>query len=374
MDVQQLEAKLQETQEVDAKLDLIEEIAGHYYDQDDYQTALGFYQQGENLATSSNSRAYYVGQKGVCHYLLQQDKPAEEALLAFKRLVRQGGAEVNPELHGLVLYFLGSLYEYRGDVEASLRERQAALKHLKHLPREAQWMLLAGMSRNHADRGDHRRAVEFSARALSLISDGNPELAYLYESMGASYFELGEYEEALRYFCQVLEVDPEFDRKDEIYLQIGRCCRMRLDFQMALSSYLKILELKQLTPPDGGSLAWLYIEIVTCLYHLKDFRKALEYVAAALAGPVEDPEELAELRSHLTNCLHGLGEHRRAVEEGERTLRERSRFKGLELMLPNLALSYYKLNDKENFLRCRERCNQEFPDLSWTRQLNKLAV
>ncbi len=375
MNVKELESKLNRTVDVDVKLDLLEEIAGYYYDKDDYFTASRRYEEAEKLAVADNVKAYYVGQRGVCHYMLGQDGPAEDALLACKRLSHPQEPDFNPEVFARAHYFLGSLYEYRGDPDASLREREVALRHIDHLHREMRWMLLAGMSRNFEEKGDRRRAVQCNMKALSLLGDDSPkELAELYESLGLNYFELGEYEEALSYFSKILEVAPEFERKDDIHVWIGRCCKMRLDFRMALDSYMKILEIKKLSPQPTGDLAWLHIEIASCLYHLKEFHKALEHVQAGLSRPIENREEEAQLRSYLTNCHQALGHYELAVMEGEKTLALAPGFRGLDLMLPNLALSYYHLGDAANFGRCRDQCNRQFPDLGWTRQLNKLTL
>ena len=61
-----------------------------------------------------------------------------------------------------------------------------------------------------------------------------------------------------------------------------------------------------------------------------------------------------------------------AVKSGEETLGISDRFNNIEIMLPHLALSYHELGNTEKFEFYRDRCNREFPDLSWTKQLNKL--
>lgn len=373
MDVKKLEAKLKTATTVESKLALLDEIASYYYEKDNYQKALKYYKKGEELALEGNAQAYYLGQKGICYYLEHQDKGARQALMSAKEMFRLDRADFVPEMYGLVQFFLGSLHEYSGENRSSLEARLDALKYLEHLHPEAQWMLLAGISRNYEEGGENRRAIEYSTRAISLIAKDEPEIAYLYESLGINHHELAEYEKAIEYFSRILEVAPDFERKNEIYFNIGLSYQRLLNFRLALDSYLKMLELKELSS-KGDSLCWLYIEIAHCCYQLKDYDKSLEFVRKALKGPVEEKEELAEIRSYLTNNLHALGKFREAAREGEKTLKISRKFPNMEIMLSNLALCYYNLEKKEKFRFYRDWCNRAFPDFSWTKHLNKLRV
>lgn len=373
MDLKKLEAKLKAAKTVAIKLDLLDEIAGCYYEKDQYQKALKYYAEAEALVPQGNTRAYYLGHQGICHYLLHQDVEAQRALTAAQGMFRSGERDFVPEMYGLVYFFLGSLYEYMGETPPSLEARLEALKYIHQLHREAQWMLLAGISRNYEERGENRKAIEFSNRAISLIGNDDPELAYIYESLGMNHYELGEHQKALEYFSQVLRLNPHFERRDEVYFSIGLCYYRLFDYRLALDSYLKILELKELERKEE-SLGWLYIEIAHCYYQLKEYKKSLLFAQKALKEPIEDRDEVAEIRSYLTNNLHALGKFEEAVREGEKTLKISKKFHNIEIMLSNLALSCYNLNKKEKFKFYRDWCNRAFPDFSWTKQLNKLKV
>ncbi|MCZ6767664.1 MAG: hypothetical protein O7D93_00295, partial [Acidobacteria bacterium] len=82
----------------------------------------------------------------------------------------------------------------------------------------------------------------------------------------------------------------------------------------------------------------------------------------------------AEVHSYLTNNYYALGRYREAVEAGEKTLKISDKFHKMELMLPNLALSCYHLGQEDKFHFYRDWCNRDFPDLRWTRELNKLEI
>ena len=257
--------------------------------------------------------------EGICYFFLNKDQEAHKALLGAKNMLHSDKDDFDPEISGLIHYFLGSLYEYNDENDRSLECRLEAFKHLSQLHREPQWMLLAGMSRNYEQKGYLRNSVKYNTQAISLISNDDPEVAYIFEKLGSTLYELGEYKEAQEYFGRVLEVDAGFERKDDVYFSIGMCHQRLLDYQMALDSYLKLLELKELEP-EKEPLSWLYIETAYCYYHLKEHKHSIEFVEKALQETIEDKEEQAEIQSYLTNNYQALGRHQEAVEAGEKTV------------------------------------------------------
>ncbi len=374
MDVRELERLLETGLSKEGRLDVLDQLAGHYYDLKDYKKAIEYYEKGEQLASRGNPRAYFSGQKGICFYLLQQDERAIQSLLEAKKMFSPAQDEFSADVYGMVHFFLGSYYEYTAQDEPSLQARLEALKYIDDLDQEAQWMLLSGLSRNHERRNEHRKALEYNMQAISLIGRDDPEMAYLYESMGNNHVRLGEYEEALSCYSKLLSCSPQFERLEEIYSKIGLCYQRLLDYRTALNAYLKLLEIKTLRRRDGETLAWLHIEIAHCHYHLNEHAQALEAARLGLAEPEQSKDEQADLRSYLTSCSHALGNHQEAVREGEETLRISESFSKLAEMLPNLALSCYELNQMEKFRFYRDWCNRDFPDSSWTQHLNKLKA
>jgi tetratricopeptide (TPR) repeat protein len=45
--------------------------------------------------------------------------------------------------------------------------------------------------------GHHDEAIQYSQKAIQVLSDNDPGLAYLYESLGNSYMGLKQYHEAI---------------------------------------------------------------------------------------------------------------------------------------------------------------------------------
>ncbi len=96
-------------------------------------------------------------------------------------------------------------------------------------------------------------------------------------------------------------------------------------------------------------------------------RSGLSFQLVQLLGPTE-------IHSYLTNNYHALGRFEEAAKAGEETLAISDQFHNLEIMLPNLAMSHYHLGENKKFRFYRDQCNRDFPNLSWTKQLNKLEA
>ena len=97
MDVKQLEQTLATLQNVQDKLEVLDEIAAHYYEEDNFQKAVTYYQQAEKMAPKGNPRAYYQGLEGICYFLMNQDEKAYLALTGAKAMLRPAEKDFDPE-------------------------------------------------------------------------------------------------------------------------------------------------------------------------------------------------------------------------------------------------------------------------------------
>ena len=88
MDVKQLKEKLIAAQGAQENLEVLDEIAACYYDQDKYQEAVTYYGKAEKLAPEGNPRAYFQGMEGICQFFLNNDQEAHKALLSAKNMLR----------------------------------------------------------------------------------------------------------------------------------------------------------------------------------------------------------------------------------------------------------------------------------------------
>lgn len=368
-----LQQQLRKCPSDEARVELLDEWADELCQADQFEQAISLYARALELETVQNVRAYLAGQMGICYYNLKDDAHAKKFLQEAVHLFDPQKEEFMPDMYGLVNFHLASIQEYEGNPRQALNTRLECLKYEDQLPNESRWVLFSGISRNYEELGKSDKALQFNARALEVIPPDDPNLKYLYESVGMNQFDLGHYDDAQTSLSKVLELDPNFERKDAISSRIGLCQHKLLNHQLALDSYQKILELKKISGGDQD-LCWLYIEIAHCHYRLKQYQKSLEICQHALEEPIRDKRELAEIRSYLTNNFYELGHYEKAVEEGEKTLKISRNFHNLKLMLFSMALSYYKLGDRRNFKKYQDWCQREFPEENLTRYIEGLKL
>ncbi len=372
MDLKEFSARLAGCVSKEDKITLLDEYAGELFEKGEYERACKHYSEALVLEKEPNIRAYFAGQIGICHYNAKNDHDALMNLLKSARLFDPDKPEFMPDMYGFVHFHLGSLFEYHGKLAKSLEARRICEQYVDSQEKDTQWMLYAGISRNYEALGRHDDAIRYSQRAIQVLSDNDPGLAYLYESMGNNYMSLKQYPEAVKYFSKVIELDPNFERLDEIHLKLADCYQQLTNDKMALEAYKKILELKQLTG-KRENLTWLYIKIAHCHFRLEQYEKSLLMTLESLRRPTRNKAERVEMRSFLTNNYYELGRYRDAVQEGEITLRLAKRFPNDQLFYYRLALSYHKLGNKKAFDKYRALCRKMFRDDSWNNYLDKLA-
>jgi len=372
MELRELKAKLRSTTSIQDRISLLDACAEKLSEAARFSEAAGCYAQAFQLAKPANVRAYFAGKIGICRYNAGTDKEALQHLLKAARLFDPGKPEFMPDMYGIVHFYLGSLLEYHGKIAKSLAARHICEKYVETQEKDTQWMLYAGISRNYEMLGQHDEAIRYSQKAIQVLSDNDPGLAYLYESMGNNYMGLKQYHEAIKYFSKVLELDPAFERREDIHLKVAGCYQRLTNDQMALETYEKMLELKHLTG-KRENLIWLYIKIAQCQFRLERFEKSLLTTLEALRRRPRNRLEKAEVRSFLTDNYYELGRYQEAVAEGEKTLKIAKKFPSDNLFYFRMALSYFKLGDKRAFARYRSLCRKRFRDDSWIAFLDKLT-
>ncbi len=372
MELRQFRARLAGAASKEEKIALLDSYAEELFEKGAYSDASKYYQQALALEKLQNGRAYFLGQIGICHYNAGNDQLALKCLLKSARQFDPDKPEFMSDMYGFVYFHLGSLFEYYGKVAKSLEARRICEQYAESQEKDTRWMLYAGISRNYEALGKHDEAIRYSQKAIQVLSDNDPGLSYLYESMGNNYMSLKQYQDALNYFSKVIEVDPNFERLDEIQLKVANCYYQLTNDRLALQTYQKILELKQITGKRQG-LAALRLRIADCYFRLQDFEKSLLAALEILQRPPKDRQERAETRSYLTTNYYELGRYREAAFEGEQTLKLARRFPNDHDFYFRLALSYYKLGDKKAFARYRTICRRLFGEDTWNKYLQKLT-
>ncbi|MBN2319288.1 MAG: tetratricopeptide repeat protein [Acidobacteria bacterium] len=371
MNQKQFDAKLKSATSIEERTALLDAYGEELFNKEKYAVAVRVYSQALTIRNRPNVKAYFAGRIGICYFNSGNDKEAFKYLQQSARLFNPDKTEFMEDMYGFVYFHLGALYEYHGKYAQSLEARKICEKYADSQEKDTRWMLYAGMGRNYEALGKHDEAIRYSQKAIQVISDNDPGLSYLYESMANNYMGLNQYHEAIKHFSKVLELDPDFERKDDIQLKMGGCYHLLANYKMALETYEKIFELNQITGKKKDQ-HWLYLKIAECYFHLESFEKSLLVTLEMLRRNPRKKEEKVEARSYLTNNYYELGRYKDAVEEGEKTLKMAKRFINDDLFYVRMALSYYNLGDKKNFRKYRTLYRKMFKDDNWNKYMDKL--
>jgi len=296
----------------------------------------------------------------------------QQNLLKSARLFEPDKSEFMQDMYGFVYFHLGSLYEYLGNVNKSLEARKICEEQIESQEKDTRWMLYAGLSRNFEAMGKHDEAIRYSQKAIQVLSDNDPGLSYLYESMANNYMGLKQYNEAIKHFSKVLELDPNFERRDEIQLKMADCYLQVANYKMAQNTYEKIADLKQINE-NKKDMVWLFLKMAECQFRMESFEKSLLTTLEILRLNPRNKLEKAEARSYLTDNYYELGRYKEAADEGEKTILISARFPNDDLFYVRMALSYQKLGNKPAFTKYRALFHKMFREDNWNKYLEKLG-
>jgi tetratricopeptide (TPR) repeat protein len=368
----EFDAKLKNAGSDEERVSICDSYAEELFEKEKYPQAIAVYSQALKNQKQQNVKAYFTGRIGICHFIAGNDKEAFRNLLKSVQLFDSQKPEFMEDMYGFVYFHLGSLYEYHGKTVKSMEARKICEQHIESQEKDTRWMLYAGIGRNYEALGKHDEAIRYSQKAIQVLSDNDPGLSYLYESMANNYMGLKQYHEAITHFSKVLELDPKFERRDEIQLKMAECYRQLSNYKMALESYEKILELKQITGKKSD-VVWLYLKLADCYFRLESYEKSLLIALETLRRNPRNKLEKAEARSYLSINYYELGRYKEAVEEGEETLKLAVRFTNDDLFYVRMAMSYHKLGDKKLFGKYRALIRKMFRESNWNKYLEKLA-
>jgi tetratricopeptide (TPR) repeat protein len=368
----QLNESLKQCTDDAQRVSVYYEWASRLYDEDRHQAAIPLYQAALDLEKSPNGRGYFLAQIGICYYFLENDREAARFLARAKKSFRPKAVDFNGEICGLTQYYLGAIYSFQGKPRRALAEQLAALPYAPSLHKENLWLLFMALSRSYEQLGKNDEAIQYDQRAIEVVSDQDPNLTYLYESMAHHYFELGRYDDALKAYQKILELDPAFVHREEVYGRIGNCYQNLTNYRSALDAYKTILEVKQLTGSKQG-LTRLHIQQANCHFRLGDFNTAIETAKQGLKLRPKDDNEKAQLNSLISVSLYELGSEDAATRVGEKALALSSHFQEADQLLFRLAMAYHKLGNGRKFRQMQTRCKRAFPNHPWNKLLDKLG-
>ncbi|CAF3807239.1 unnamed protein product [Adineta steineri] len=208
--------------------------------------------------------------------------------------------------------------------------------------------------------GDYEKAIWYFEQGLEIyqktLPSNHPYLATSYNNISSVYKSMGEYSKPLSYYEKALEIyqstlpssHPHFATT---YSNIGSVYKSMGEYSKALSFYEKALEIYQKTLPSNHSfLANSYTNIGIVYDDMGEYSKALSFYEQALeirqkTLPSNHPH-LAISYGNIGNVYDETGEYTKALSFYEKALEIQQ--KTLPSNHPHLAISYGNIGSVYN--------------------------
>lgn len=134
--------------------------------------------------------------------------------------------------------------------------------------------------------GDYGGAIAEYKRAVEI----NPNLTFLYISIGVNYRQLKQYELALEYFAKAAKINEQLGLKDPLpYLAIGKTYSQTGDFYAASLNVRKAVQFNPYNPDVYGALGIVY-------FKSRNYESAIEALGCSIKGCD------AEISCSVRNC------------------------------------------------------------------------
>ena len=142
---------------------------------------------------------------------------------------------------------------------------------------------------------NNKEAIKFLTKALEQERNEPKKLALAYRFRGLAYKHLGQREQALRDFLEVIRLDPQLDLG---YYDAGVIYNRTNRYQEAVEAMTRAIALRQ----QNSSLALPLSERGNAYFHLGQFEKAQTDLAAAVQRNPRDPDALNNAAWFRATC------------------------------------------------------------------------
>ncbi len=209
------------------------EVAHFYFQQDNYEKALSWYEKVDEMYLATNENDKYNFQKGYSFFIAKNKKQASTYLN--KVLTTQNyGSQAK--------YYLGFM-AYEGD------DYKQANKYFDAVSAEGKYK--ERMSYYQSDMnfklGNFQKAIDLGQLAMPNSTTG--EQSELNKIIGESYFNLKEYAKAIPYLKSYEGKNGKWSNTD--FYQLGYAYYQQNEFQNAVSQFNKIINGKDFVAQNG---------------------------------------------------------------------------------------------------------------------------
>ena len=338
---------------------LLNNLAGVYEDQGEYEKALEYYGKALEVAERVLGNDHpltattYNNMAGV--YKAQGDY--EKALEYYGKALEVAERVLGNDhpLTATMYNNMALVYQAQGDYEKALEYYGKALEVRERvLGRDHPYTATAynNMAGVYKAQGDYEKALEYNRKSLEVrervLGRDHPDTATTYNNMAEVYRAQGEYEKALEYNRKSLEVRERVLGRDHpdtaaTYNNMAVVYEAQGEYEKALEYYDKALEVRErVLGSEHPSTATTYNNMAGVYQDQGEYEKALEYFGKALEVNERvlgrDHPSTAATYNNMAVVYKAQGEYEKALEYYVKALEVVERVLGSDH--PNTAATY----------------------------------
>ena len=209
------------------------EIGHFYFQQENYEKALSWYEKVDEMYLGTNESDKYSFQKGYSFFVSKNKK---EATTYLNKVLK------SPNYGSQAKYYLGFMAYEGDDYKKATQYFDAVSTESKYKERMSYYQ-----SDMNFKLGNFQKAIDLGEQAMSKSTPA--EQSELNKIIGESYFNLKEYTKAIPYLELYKGKNGKWSNTD--FYQLGFAYYQQKDFENAVSQFNKIIDGKDFVSQNG---------------------------------------------------------------------------------------------------------------------------
>ncbi len=212
----------------------------------------------------------------------------------------------------------------------------------------------------YSDLRSEDKAIQFYLKSLNIYENTLKDIegiATVYINIGNLYYSQENYEFALHYFDEALQLSKELDDKYAIaicYTNLGNVLADNNKVQEGLNYYFQSIEIQEILKDNNG-IAVNYNNIGDCYISLNQYKEASHYFdkAAEISNLVGDEGLLAVIYLNKADLSYKQNKWKEGIANAHKSLLLSKELGDLEVQILNflfLSQGYEKLNNTQQSL------------------------
>jgi len=332
--------------------EVLTQLAEKHHESDDYDKELECLMKALPLAQEKEDIVdvvYYIAQ---AYEMLNNDERAEEYYNKALRHIGETSDEEMRKNRALISGNLGSIYLCRGEYTQALKALVFAEQNLDCFDDDYSNFVLTTIGRAHKWSGDSVTALDYLKRAASYEIEPQARVSSLVPLVDC-LIDLGQKDEVKNYETLIFDLVPDYEH-DYLFYILGIFYYNLTDYEKA---YLYLKRAERLFPETSQTKHQVIHQYLAYCHHAQDqWEDAIaEYEKAIEINT--DEGRLGNLYAGLMQSYYGLEDHKKAIESGERALREQIDASLKERVYHYLYYSYRAVGNKDKAIECYDALN-----------------